>query len=497
MFQGSTVPVVEIDTNMLFVPVFGDADSLADLDWLDAASRGEIQRAREAKVFRGRVCEHFTTLLMEDRCGAKRVTLMGAGPSSELTSERWRRVAAAAGYVAKAAAAETCAFVVRGTDRVIDAAQHVADGFTATEFEGRSYRTVDPPPKRCVKLTVAAPGADAAALGAAVDRGRVIGECANFARGLANEPANVLTPAVFADRVAAAAKEVGLGVDVLDEARIKELKMGMLLAVSQGSDQPPRVIVLRHEPAGAAATPVLGLVGKGVTFDTGGVSIKPADGMERMKDDMAGGASVAGAMLALARLKAPFRVIGVIPSAENMVSGRASRPGDVVRAASGKTVEIINTDAEGRLLLGDALWYARKLGVTHLVDVATLTGAVVVALGRHVSGLIGQPESWVDSVRAAGAHAGDRLWPLPLYDEVHDQLKSDIADIVNSAGRPGGTITAGAFLREFVGDTPWAHLDIAGTAWAETKEPYQPKGATGVAIRTLIELGMTAGRSRR
>ena len=497
MFQGSTDPVTDVTAHTLFVPVFGDTDALRDLEWLDAASRGEIRRAREAKVFRGRTCESFSTLLLEGHCGAQRVTLVGAGPASELTAERWRRVAATSGYLAKQAAAESCAFVVRGTDQAVEAAQHVADGVTTAEFEGRSYRTVDPLPKRCIALTVVAPGVDGKALDAAVSRGRVIGECANFTRGLANEPANVLTPAVFADRVASAAKGVGLGVDVLDEARIKELGMGMLLAVSQGSVQPPRVIVIRHEPAGAPSTPVIGLVGKGVTFDTGGVSIKPADGMERMKDDMAGGAAVAGAMLALARLGAPFRAIGVIPSAENMVSGHATRPGDVVRAANGKTVEVINTDAEGRLLLGDALWYSRKLGVTHLVDVATLTGACVVALGRHVSGLMGQPQAWVDTVKSAGAEAGDRLWQLPLYDEVHDQLKSDIADIVNSAGRPGGTITAAGFLREFVDDTPWAHLDIAGTAWAETKEPYQPKGATGVALRTLIELGLTGGQARR
>jgi len=241
---------------------------------------------------------------------------------------------------------------------------------------------------------------------------------------------------------------------------------------------------------------VLGLVGKGITFDTGGISIKPADGMERMKDDMAGGAAVAGAMLALARLKSPYKVIAVIPLAENMVGGRASRPGDVVRGASGKTVEIINTDAEGRLILGDALWYARQLGVTHMVDVATLTGACMIALGRHVSALFGQPRSWVDTVDRAALDAGDRVWPMPIYEEAKDQIRSEIADMINSAGRPGGAVTAAAFLREFVEDTPWAHLDIAGTAWAESKEPYQPKGATGVAVRTLTELGLTGGRQR-
>jgi leucyl aminopeptidase len=242
---------------------------------------------------------------------------------------------------------------------------------------------------------------------------------------------------------------------------------------------------------------VLGLVGKGVTFDSGGISIKPADGMERMKDDMAGGAAVAAAMCALARLEAPFTVIGVIPTTENMPGGRATRPGDVIRGASGKTVEVINTDAEGRLILGDAIWYAQQLGATHLVDVATLTGACVVALGRTVSGLFGQPEAWVDTVRATAARAGDRVWPMPIYEEAKEQLRSEIADMINSAGRPGGAVTAAAFLREFAGDGPWVHLDIAGTAWAESKEPYQPKGATGVAVRVLTELGMTGGRSDR
>ena len=235
---------------------------------------------------------------------------------------------------------------------------------------------------------------------------------------------------------------------------------------------------------------MLGLVGKGITFDTGGVSIKPADGMERMKDDMTGGASVAAAMRALAILKGKRRVLAVIPMAENAVGGRATRPGDVLVAASGTTVEVINTDAEGRLILGDALWYAQELGATHLVDVATLTGACMVALGRAASGIFGQPDGWIESVGAASQRAGDRMWRLPVYDEYREMLRSEVADMVNSAGRWAGASTAAAFLREFVKDKPWAHLDIAGTAWAEERKPYQPKGATGVAVRTLTELGL-------
>jgi leucyl aminopeptidase len=236
---------------------------------------------------------------------------------------------------------------------------------------------------------------------------------------------------------------------------------------------------------------VLGLVGKGITFDSGGISIKPADGMDRMKDDMAGGAAVACAMRAIAMLQAPVRVVGVVPASENMPGGRAIKPGDVLKSASGKTVEVINTDAEGRLILGDGLWYARQLGATHLVDVATLTGAVVVALGKGTTGLFGSPPEWVDHVRRVAERAGDRVWPMPLIPEYRDQLKSEIADFTNTGGRPAGSITAALFLSEFTGGLPWVHLDIAGTAWAEETKPYLPKGPSGVAVRTLAELALT------
>ena len=320
----------------------------------------------------------------------------------------------------------------------------------------------------------------------------MLGECTNIARQLANEPSNRLTTSVFADRAASISREGGLSVEVLDEKALAQLGMGMLLGVGQGSHEPPRLVVIRHEPAGAPARPVLGLVGKGITFDTGGISIKPAEGMDRMKDDMAGGAAVIGAMRAIAALKAPINVVGVIPIAENMPGGRAFRPGDVLKSASGKTVEVLNTDAEGRLILGDALWYAQKIGATHLVDIATLTGAISVALGKFTSGLFGTPPAWAEHVRTVAERAGDRCWPMPLYDEYRDLLKSDIADMVNTPGRYGGAITAALFLKEFTGGLPWAHMDIAGTAWVEDVRPYIPKGAAGIGIRTLAELAFTS-----
>jgi leucyl aminopeptidase len=485
----------EAEVDVLFIPVFEPDDRLSDLPGLDEASGGEIKRARSTGEFRAKLYDVFMTPVTGKGWKARRIALVGAGDPVDADAERLRRVAATCGYVARRRSAGSLGWVVRRGLDGLRAAQHAADGLSAAEFDAGAYkRAGDPVGAFPSHVEIVAPDVELGALRAAVRRGQTIGESANVARALCNEPGNVLTPREFAARVSSMASTVGLGVEVLDERKIKELGMGLLLGVAQGSAEPPRLIVLRHAPAGAPASPVLGFVGKGITFDSGGISIKPADGMERMKDDMAGGAAVAAALRALALLEVPCRVIGLIPTTENMPGGRATRPGDVIRGASGKTVEVINTDAEGRLILGDALWYAQELGATHLVDVATLTGACLVALGRTVSGLFGAPSAWVDTVKTAAMQAGDRVWPLPIYEEAREQLRSEIADLINSAGRPGGAITAAAFLREFVVDRPWAHLDIAGTAWAETAEPYQPKGATGVAVRLLTELGLTAGR---
>jgi leucyl aminopeptidase len=371
----------------------------------------------------------------------------------------------------------------------------VAEGLTLAEFNVGSYKTSDLPPGTAPAWTIVGsgiPNGRAAEFSEAVRRGRLLGACSNMARELANEPGNTLTPREFARRSEDAVAGNGLSVEVLDEIAIERLGMGLLLGVARGSAEPPRLMVFRHDPPGAHAGPVLGLVGKGITFDTGGISIKPAEGMERMKDDMAGGAAVVCAMRAIAALNAPVRVIGVVPTTENMPGGRAIKPGDILKSAEGKTVEVINTDAEGRLILGDGLWYARKLGATHLVDVATLTGAIVVALGKITSGLFGTPPAWVDLVRRVADRAGDRVWPMPTFDEYGDQIKSEIADLMNTGGRPAGSVTAALFLKEFAGGLPWAHLDIAGTAWLEDAKPYLQKGPSGVAVRTLAELAFTS-----
>jgi leucyl aminopeptidase len=371
-----------------------------------------------------------------------------------------------------------------------EAAQAMAEGVCLSNFEGASYKTSDLP---CVLLDAAVLRVETAQpLDAAVERGRVLGEYSNVARELANEPGNRLTPRIFADRASAIAHAAGLQVEVLDESRIAALNMGLLLGVARGSQEPPRVVVMRHEPQGAARDVLLGLVGKGITFDTGGISIKPAENMDKMKDDMSGGAAVIAAMAAIARLKAPVRCVGVVPMTENMPGGKAVKPGDILTSAAGKTVEILNTDAEGRLILGDGVWYARELGATHLVDVATLTGACVVALGKSTTGLFGTPDAWVEEVRRASDRAGDRSWPMPVFDDYRELYKSEIADFANTGGRAGGAITGALFIKEFTGDVPWVHMDIAGTAWAEEAKPYQPKGATGVGVRTLAELALGA-----
>jgi leucyl aminopeptidase len=283
------------------------------------------------------------------------------------------------------------------------------------------------------------------------------------------------------------AQAFGLEIDVLDEARMKELGMGALIGVAQGSAEPAKLIVLSYTPANHSDETVA-IVGKGITFDTGGISIKPADGMEKMKYDMAGGATTIGAMRAIAQLKPSVNVLGIVPATENMPGGRAQRPGDVVRSMAGKTIEVINTDAEGRLILADALAYARKLGATKMVDLATLTGAVSIALGDVYVAVLGNNQDWIDTIIASGKSAGEKFWQLPLDTDYREQIKSEIADIKNVGGRKAGTITAAYFLREFVEETPWAHLDIAGTAWNDSNKPYLSVGPTGIGVRTLVKL---------
>ena len=483
----------DIDTDLLILPVFDGEDLLGAVPGLADAGGAALARALQTREIQGRPFDLFLTELGRPwRAG--RLALIGSGTAATFSTERLRRLATAGALAARQRRIPRLAFVNRGDLDPVAAVQAITEGLMLAAFSGDSYKSGErgaPPPAQMTVVAQDGVG-DLPALERAAARGRVLGESSNIARELCNEPSNVLTPSSFAERGAAIGRDAGLHVSILDEQAIARHNMGLLLGVARGSAEPPRLLVLRHEPPDAPAAPVLGLVGKGITFDTGGISIKPADGMDRMKDDMSGGAAVIAAMRAIAALEAPIKVVGVVPMSENMPGGRAFKPGDILTGAGGKTVEVINTDAEGRLVLGDALWYAQKLGATHLVDVATLTGACVVALGRAASGLFGQPDAWVDVVRRTAQAAGDRAWPMPLYDEYADQLRSEIADMLNTGGRPAGACTAAMFLKEFAGGLPWAHLDIAGTAWADEAKPWQPKGATAVAVRTLAELAFTS-----
>src|SRR5256712_9559511 len=308
-------------------------------------------------------------------------------------------------------------------------------------------------------------------------RGRIIGESQNVTRDVGNEPSNHLTPRMLAQRAEAMAREAGLSCEILDEKKIAELKMGALLSVAQGSAEPPRLMVLTYNPPQAKpGAPVLGLVGKAITFDTGGISIKPAQDMEKMKYDMAGGATMLGVMRALAALKPSVKVICVVPSTENMPGGKAQKPGDIQTAMSGKTIEVLNTDAEGRLILADGIHYAKQLGATHLIDAATLTGAIVVALAGINVGVFGSDQPFTDKFLASAKATGEKMWQMPIDEDYREFIKGTVADIQNiSSGKGGGAITGAMFIKGFTGDTPWVHLAIAGTAWNDDANTWLAK----------------------
>jgi leucyl aminopeptidase len=416
---------------------------------------------------------------------AKRLLLVCGGSAKKFSSYDLRRIAGAAARTLKSRGIRSFAIVAPPSVAGDEAVRSIFEGVHVGNFDPDYYRS-DRKDQKIDEVTVLASG-DAGTLETAAKEARIIGESQNFTRDLVNEPSNRMTPTILAERAKKMSAEVGLKCEVYGADKIKELKMGAFWSVAQGSDEPPALIVMTYEPAGAPPTPVLGLVGKGITFDTGGISIKPADGMEKMKYDMAGGATMIGAMRAIALLKPKVKVIGVVCATENMPSGHAQKPGDVQIAMSGKSIEIINTDAEGRLVLADGLYYARQLGCTHLVDAATLTGAVVVALGYANAGIFANDEDMYNRFHAANSKAGEKMWRLPLDDEYKEQIRSSIADIMNSGGRWGGAVTAAMFLKEFAEDTPWIHLDIAGTAWMEDQKPWIAKGPSGIALRSLVE----------
>ncbi len=474
---GYTTPLL-----VVAVPTGALPSSLAELD---AQSSGAIGRLYASGDFAGKKDEHA---LFHPGGPAARVLLLGVGKVEETGRTVLRRVAAAAGKRARTLGVPSFGFFLapegRGGLTAREAGQVIAEGLCFGEWHYNDLKRPPEEPKPTLEraellVTTETPEFTAGhVVGAAIAAGQA------YTRNLQVLPGNVCTPSYLAGEAGAMVRRHGFKGTVLDLAAIRAEKMGALLSVAQGSAEEPKFIILEYE--GAPGAPVV-LVGKGVTFDTGGISIKPADKMEDMKYDMSGAAAVLGTFEMLGRLKPKIRVVGLIPATENMPSGTAVKPGDVVKSHFGKTIEIINTDAEGRLILCDALSYARRFKPACVVDAATLTGAVVVALGSTASGVMGTDDALVEELRQAGERSGERVWQLPLWDEYRDLIKSEIADVKNSGGRPAGSISAGWFLREFVDGYPWAHIDIAGTAYSEREDATRVKGPTGICMRLFSE----------
>ena len=438
--------------------------------------------------FKGGLGELLTIHSM-GHMATKRVLVVGLGAQDKVTTQSIRRASAIAARHAQNTGAHSVTLALQWQD-VQDDVQAQVEGALLGLYTFRMYKHTEQTGngKNVLQISVLSENrTDEGSIEKAIEEGQALAEATNVARNLVNEPPNVLTPTELAHRAVTMAKQFGLQYEVFDKAKITDLGMGGLLGVTQGSAEPPQFIVLRYR-GGEASDKGMALVGKGITFDTGGISIKPATGMDEMKGDMGGGAAVIGAMQAIAALKPKINVTALVPTCENMPSGTAYRPGDILRISNGKTIEIVNTDAEGRLILADALSYAVKEGLSPIVDLATLTGAIVIALGHVETGVFSNDEQLTEDIIAAGRVAGEKFWAMPMDEEYGEAIQSDIADIKQTGGRPAGSITAAKILEQFVGDAKWAHLDIAGTSYLESKKSYAEKGATGVGVRTLAEL---------
>jgi leucyl aminopeptidase len=472
----------------------GDTVPQGAVAMIDKALDGAVTALRQGGDFTGKPRQQ-SVLHTQGRLKAKKVVLTGVGKPDKLTLEGLRQASGSAAHYARGLGASTLAATIEGAEQASigpsEAAQAVTEGMVLALYRFDKFKTEENDRRDVTAITLIANNREQAkAVRQGAEIGRIFGESANFARSLINHPSNEMTPTILAEQARQMAKDCHLRCEILDRKGIEKLGMGLLLGVAQGSEEPPKFIILEHR-GGRRGQGNLVFVGKGITFDSGGISIKPAEGMERMKYDMSGGAAVIGALRAIALLKVPQNVIGLIPATENLPSGKATKPGDVHRAMNGKTAEIVNTDAEGRLILGDALAYAARYKPIACVDLATLTGACVVALGHEAIGMLGnaQGEELMDRLRQAGMRTGERVWQLPLWDEYLEHVKSDVADVRNvGMGRAAGTIAGAAFLVKFVEGYPWVHLDIAGTAWADREQPYKPKGGTGVGVRLLTQM---------
>jgi leucyl aminopeptidase len=486
--RSSSGSALSLETGALVVPVFSDAR----LDGAAAAADRELDGALAEILASGEISgkANETALIHAKGLPVKRVLAIGLGDRTKFEPSALAAYAGTAvRYLGKRKVTSVALTLpLEANHHARRSASFAAEGALVATIETTTYRSDNEPnPVADVLISTWADAHtfDAKAVEEGVHHGTIVGESVNAARLMALTPANDMTPTLLAGRASELAKHSGLQVDVLDEPRMEKLGMGSLLGVSRGSDEPATLTVLRYE--GDPGNPeILALVGKGLTFDSGGISIKPSENMHEMKYDMSGGAAVIGAMSAIGRLKPKLNVIGLVPSSENLPGPRAVKPGDVLRAMNGKTIEVINTDAEGRLILADALCYARELGATKIIDCATLTGAMVVALGHAATGAISNDEAFVKHFLTVANGSGERYWQLPLYDDYSTAVKSEIADLRNSTGRAGGSLTASAFLQNFVGTTPWIHLDIAGTAYLDGETSFRAKGPTGVPVRAFV-----------
>jgi len=489
-----TKPYATFETDALVSYIFEENEPLqSHLVEIDQSANGLLKKLVKSGELTGKSLE-FTLIHAPAGLAAPRLLLVGAGKREQFNGATLRKLAGAATRSLKGKGAKKIAFLVGENDANEATAQAITEAVITANFETDKYKTEKKGEKNIDAVAIVGfPESGRSAGEAGISKGRVIGEAQNFTRDLVNEPSNKLTPRVLGEKAEAMAREAGLAVEVLDERRIADLKMGALLSVAQGGPEPPRMIVITYVPAKVNPNaPVIGLVGKAVTFDTGGISIKPADGMEKMKYDMAGGATMLGVMRAIAALKPNVKVICVVPSTENMPGGTAQKPGDIQTSMSGKTIEVLNTDAEGRLILADGITFAKQLGATVLIDAATLTGAIVVALANINVGVFGSDQAFTDKLLASAKAAGEKMWQMPMDDEYREFIKGSFADIQNiGSGKGGGSITGAWFIREFAGETPWIHLDIAGTAWNDDAKPWLAKGPTAVALRTLVHLVMS------
>lgn len=484
---------VQVKADLMALGILAETKTLRGVAAeLDTAMGGAISDIlRTGTDFTGKAGD--TVLLRPVRgIAAGRLLMVGLGEARRVGAEELRVMGGTAVREAVSLKGSSVALLMPSPlPRRMDArdtAEALAEGAGLGGYLFEQYRSGE---RKQAPETVTVVGADrktSRLVRAGAEAGSIIADAVAVARDLGNHPANVATPTMLAEQAQKLAKAHGFKVEVLGPKEIDKLGMGGIKAVAAGSDQPPRVIIMRHSGGRRGRRRPVVLVGKGLTFDSGGICIKPADGMDRMKTDMAAGAAVIGTMAGVARLKLPLDVVGIVPSTENMGGASAFRPGDVLKLYDGQTIEVISTDAEGRLILADALAYAKEMKPVAIVDMATLTGSCVIAIGHHASGLMGTDNALMVRIEKAGAATNERVWRLPLWDEYFEQIKSDIADMKNTGGRPAGAITAACLLSKFTGDVPWAHVDIAGTAWADKEKPYVPKAATGVGVRLLIEL---------